>query len=306
MKVLSGWKWLALTSALASTTAVAADLVIPWPPGGETDLLMRPIAPFMAKHLKQPVRVVNQPGQFGMTGVLATAQAPADGATWVVVHDYAFSVEVSGQTAANPFKDLMPVCGIVEVPSVLATNSKAIGNRSAREFLANPGAWKASWTVGPTSTNYMLLALTSQRMGRSLEYKGYRSKEAAISALLDGEVDLAEVHVNETASGTNRLVMLGLAAEKRDPLKPDLPTLKELGLDVQFRVVRALAVPKATPAAKVAELETACRAAAAEPELNRELAAVGARAHFTPAAEMARLLESRRTLFQRLTGPSRQ
>lgn len=305
MGCLSFIKGLALASALASTTAIAADFVIPWPPGGETDLLMRPIAPFMAKHLKQAVRVVNQPGQFGMSGVLATAQAQPDGATWVVVHDYAFSVEISGQTPANPFKDLIPFCGIVEVPSVLATNSRALGSKSAREFLSNPGSLKASWTVGPTSTNYMLLALSGQKMGRSLEYKGYRSKEAAISALLDGEADLAEVHVNESAGGANRLVMLGVAADKRDPLKPDLPTLKELGLDVQFRVVRALAVPKATPAAKVAELEAACRAAAAEPDLGRELAAMGARAQFTPAAEMARLLESRRNLFLKVTGPSR-
>lgn len=302
---LAFFRGLALTSALVSTTAIAADFVIPWPPGGETDLLMRPIAPFMAKHLKQAVRVVNQPGQFGMSGALATAQAQPDGATWVVVHDYAFSVEVSGQTAANPFRDLIPFCGIVEVPSVLATNSRALGNKSAREFLSNPGNLKASWTVGPTSTNFMLLALSGQKMGRSLEYKGYRSKEAAISALLDGETDLAEVHINESASGANKLVMLGLAAEKRDPLKPDLPTLKELGLDVQFRVVRALAVPKATPAAKVAELESACRAAAAEPDLGRELAAMGARAQFTSAADMARLLESRRNLFLKVTGPSR-
>lgn len=305
MRFLPTIKRLVLTSALASTTAIAADFVIPWPPGGETDLLMRPIAPHMAKHLKQAVRVVNQPGQFGMTGVLAAAQAPADGATWVVIHDYAFSVEVSGQTPANPFKDLTPFCGIVEVPSVLATNARTLGNRSAKDFLASTGAWKASWTVGPTSTNYMLLALTGQKLGRSLEYKGYRSKEAAISALLDGEVDLAEVHVNESASGANRLVMLGLAAEKRDPLKPDLPTLKELGLDVQFRVVRALAVPKATPATKVAELEAACRAAASEPDLGRELAAMGARAQFTSAAEMAKLLDSRRNQFLRVTGPSR-
>ena len=295
-----GWAVLALLG-----TARAADFVIPWPPGGETDLLMRPIAPHLAKHLRQSVRVVNQPGQFGMAGVQALAQGPADGATWVTVHDYAFSVEVSGQTAANPLKDLVPFCGIVEVPSVLATNSRALGNRSPKEFLASRGDWRASWTVGPTSTNFMLPTLVGQALGRSLDFKGYRSKEAAVSALLDGEVDLAEVHIHEAATGANRLVMLGVAAEARDPQRPELPTLKELGLDVQFRVVRALAVPKATPAVKVAELERACRQAAAEPELDRELQALGARARFTSAADMARFMDSRRALFQRAVGPAR-
>jgi len=302
-------KWcqagLGLAVGWALSGAQASEFVIPWPQGGETDLLMRPIAPYMAKHLKQAVQVVNKPGQFGMAGVHDTALAPADGSTWVTVHDYAFSVEVSGQTTPQPLKDLVPFCGIVEVPSVLATNSRALGNRTPKEFLASKGEWRASWTVGPTSTNYMLPTLVGQTQGRALNFKGYRSKEAAVSALLDGEVDLAEVHIQETATGANRLVMLGVAAEARDPQRPDLPTLKELGLDVQFRVVRALAVPRETPASKVAQLERACRAAAAEPELDRELQALGARARFTSAADMARLLDSRRALFLKAAGPAR-
>ena len=296
-----GWGLLSLACAAVS----AAELVIPWPPGGETDALTRPIAPYMAKHLKQAVQVVNQPGQFGMSGVQAMAQRPADGSSFVVVHDYAFSVEVSGQTPANPLKDLVPVCGLVEVPSVLATNSRALNHLSARDFLARREPLRAAWTVGPTSTNYMMLALAAQALGRTLEFRGYRSKEAAVGALLDGEVDLAEVHLHEAATGGHALVMLGLASEARDPARPDLPTLKELGWDVQFRVVRALAVHRATPPDKVAALERACQAAAAEPDLAKELSALGARAKFTPAAEMSRLLESRRQLFLRTKGPAR-
>ena len=291
--------------SLACAVVSAAELVIPWPPGGETDVLTRPIAPYMAKHLKQAVQVVNQPGQFGMAGVQALAQRAADGTSFVVIHDYAFSVEVSGQTPANPFKDLVPVCGIVEVPSVLATQSRALNNLSVKDFLARRDELRASWTVGPTSTNYMMLALTAQALGRKWDYRGYRSKEAAIGALLDGEVDLAEVHLNEAATGAHALVMLGLASDVRDPARPELPTLKELGWDVQFRVIRALAVPRATPADKVAALERACQAAAAEPELAKELAVLGARAKFTSAADMGRLLESRRQLFLRTKGPAR-
>lgn len=305
MKTSTTLRSLAILAGLLMSCAQAADFVIPWPPGGETDLLMRPIAPHLAKHLQQEVRVVNHPGQFGITGVLGMSKAPADGSTWVVVHDYAFSVEVSGKTEANPLKDLKPFCGIVEVPSVLATSRRAIGQRSPRDFIAGIGGMKASWTVGPTSTNYMMLALSAQKLGKPFEFRGYRSKEAAISALIDGEVDLAEVHINEPVPADKGLVMLGLASDRRDPLHPDLPTLKELGLDVQYRVVRALAVPKATPPVQVALLERACRAAAAEPALARDLAAVGARAHFTPAAEMARLLEDRRTAYLKVMGPPR-
>lgn len=299
------WGISAVILSLACAAVSAAEFVIPWPPGGETDLLSRPLAPHMAKHLKQNVQVVNQPGQFGIAGVQAMTQRPADGSSFVVIHDYAFSVEVSGQTPANPFKDLVPVCGIVEVPSVLATNGRALNQLSAKDFLARRDELKASWTVGPTSTNYMMLAQTAQALGRKVEFRGYRSKEAAIGALLDGEVDLAEVHLNESAKGALPLVMLGLASDARDPARPDLPTLKELGWDVQFRVVRALAVHRATPADKVAALERACQATAAEPELAKELSALGARAKFTSAADMGRLLESRRQLFLRTKGPVR-
>ena len=224
----------------------------------------------------------------------------------MALHDYAFSVLASGKTNEDPTRDLSAVCGIVEVPSILATNRKALAGRSPEAFLKSRRAFSAAWTIGPTSTNFMMLALVEKAARVRLEFKGYRSKEAAISALNDGEVDLAEVGPIEAGSqGSENIVMLGVASTQRDAGLPQLPTLKELGLDVDYRIVRGLAVPKATPATTQAELERACRAAAADPALDAELARLGARARFTGATDLASLFAARRRLYGSGLGPQR-
>lgn len=289
---------------LATTNTSAFDLIIPWPEGGETDALMRPIIPHLAKHLGEPVVAVNLPGNFGTTGVLEAAKRPADGNHAVSVHEYLFSVQRSGKINADPLADMAAICGIVHVPSILGIRRSTAGIDSLKTLLANKKQLTASWTVGPTSTNFMALALFEKATGVRIEFKQYSSKAAAVSALNDGEVDISEINPEILLDPANgAIVPLALSASGRDRRLPALATFREQGVDVTYSVHRGLAVPAKTPAAARARLETACEKAAAEPGLDDELAKLGARAVFLSAARYEAYLATNRALYASGIGP---
>lgn len=292
------------TSLLASSLAMALDLIIPWPEGGETDALMRPIVPYLSRHLGEPVVAVNLPGNFGTTGVLEAAKRPADGNHAVSVHEYVFSVLRSGKIAADPLAEMTPVCGIVYVPSILGMHGPAAGVDTLKTLLASKRQLRASWTIGPTSTNFMALALLERATGTKIEFKQYSSKAAAISALNDGEVDIAEINPEILLDPANsRIAPLALSSRDRDRRLPTLPTLREQGIDVDYSVHRGLAVPAKTPPAARARLEKACEQAAAEPELDTELARLGARALFLSTDRYDAYLTRNRALYASGIGP---
>lgn len=291
-------------SLLPAATAMAFELIIPWPEGGETDALMRPIVRHLSKHLAETVVVVNMPGNFGATGVLEAAKRPADGNHAVTVHEYIFSVLRSGKIPSDPLAEMTTVCGIVHVPSILGMGRSAAGIDTLKALLAGKRQLTASWTIGPTSTNFMALALLEKATGTRIEFKQYSSKAAAVSALNDGEVDIAEINPEILLDPANsRIVPLALSASSRDRRLPTLATFREQGVDVDYSVHRGLAVPAKTPAAVRARLEKACEQAAGEPELDEELARLGARSVFLSASGYEAYLRRNRELYASGIGP---
>ena len=294
-----------MACVLTSVPAAALELIIPWPEGGETDALMRPIMPFLAKHLAEKVTPVNLPGNFGATGVLEAAKRPAEGSAVVTVHEYLFSVVRSGKLATDPLAGLKPVCGIVYVPSILGMSRAALGSKDPKAWLDKSKKWTASWTLGPTSTNFMMLALLDKATGLSLNFKPFSSKSAAVSALVDGEVDLAEINPEVLMDPANKgIVPVAISSPVRDPRLPNILTFKEQGINVDYSVHRGLAAPEGTPASRMIRLEKACQAAAADPELDQQLAKLGARSVFMPAADYAKYLARNRANYMSGIGPA--
>lgn len=290
---------------LLAAQAQALELIIPWPEGGETDALMRPIAPFLAKHLAEKVTPTNLPGNFGAAGVLETAKRPADGSAVVTVHEYLFSVMRSGKLASDPLAGLKPVCGIVYVPSILGMSRTTLGTRDPKAWLDKSKTLTASWTLGPTSTNFMMLAQLEKATGINLSFKPFSSKSAAVSALVDGEVDLAEINPEVLMDPANKgIVPVAISSPSRDPRLPNIPTFKEQGINVDYSVHRGLAAPEATPASMMARLERACQAAATDPELDQQLAKLGARSLFMSAADYGRYLARNRANYKSGIGPA--
>ena len=124
-------------------------------------------------------------------------------------------------------------------------------------------------SVGATlgSTSHIFPAMIEKAAGIKLKYVSYDGLAPRMNAILGGHIDLTDSNLTQKGKvDAGQLKFLAIASEKRDPEMPDVPTLKELGINIVYEVVRGLLVPKGTPAPVRAKLIEACGKAAAEPE----------------------------------------
>lgn len=210
-------------------------VVVPYPPGGFTDVTARLVAQKLQERLGQTVVVDNKPGANGIIGVDAVAKAPPDGSTFgVVIAAYAANTTLYPKLPYDPKKDLAAVSLIGLSPLVAAVNNDA-PFKTAAELIAyakrNPGkvsfGSSGNGSAAHLSTEY-LKALT----GSYMVHIPYRGAAAALTDLMGGQIqlflDAASGLINPGKSGKVRLI--GVAADKRLPALPEVPTFIEQGV----------------------------------------------------------------------------
>ena len=259
-------------AALVSTAAFAAypdrpiKLVVPWAAGGDTDNIFRPFAPLLQKHIGQTVVIANVGGASGTKGAKEVKDSPADGYTVLAVHDYIHSTYYTG-VADVQYSDFEPVCMLSSTASVLTASPKTPWKTWA-DLLADAKKRPGQISVGATlgSTSHFFPALIEQSAGIKFKYVSYEGLAPRMNAILGGHVDLTDANLTQKGKvEAGELKFLAIATEKRSPELPNIPTLKELGVNVVYDVNRGLIVPKGTPAEAIAKLGSACAAAAKEP-----------------------------------------
>ena len=259
-------------AALVSTAAFAAypdrpiKLVVPWAAGGDTDNIFRPFAPLLQKHVGQTVVIANVGGASGTKGAKEVKDSPADGYTVLAVHDYIHSTYYTG-VADVQYSDFEPVCMLSSTASVLTASPKTPWKTWA-DLLADAKKRPGQISVGATlgSTSHFFPALIEQSAGIKFKYVSYDGLAPRMNAILGGHVDLTDANLTQKGKvEAGELKFLAIATEKRSPDLPNIPTLKELGVNVVYDVNRGLIVPKGTPAEAIAKLGSACAAAAKEP-----------------------------------------
>ena len=241
-------------------------LIVPWAAGGDTDNIFRPFAQAWQKHLGQTVVIANVGGASGTRGAKEAKDAPPDGYTLYAVHDYIHSTYYAG-VADVQYTDFEPICLITSTPSVLTASPKTPW-KSWQEFAADAKARPGQISVGATlgSTSHFFHALIEQSAGIKFKYVSYDGLAPRMNAILGGHVDLTDANLTQKGKvEAGELKFLAIATEKRSPDLPNIPTLKELGVNVVYDVNRGLIVPKGTPAEAIAKLGSACAAAAKEP-----------------------------------------
>jgi tripartite-type tricarboxylate transporter receptor subunit TctC len=258
---------------LAAPLAVLAQypdrpvkLIVPWPAGGDTDNIFRPFAPLLQKHLGQPVVIANVAGASGTRGAKEAKDSPADGYTLYAVHDYIHSTYYTG-VADVQYTDFEPVCLISSTPSVLTASPKTPW-KDWQGLLADAKARPGQITVGATlgSTSHFFPALIEKAAGIKFKYVSYEGLAPRMNAILGGHIDLTDSNLTQKGKvEAGELKFIAIATEKRHPEMPNVPTLKELGVNVVYDVNRGIMVPKGTPAPVIAKLESACAAAVKEP-----------------------------------------
>lgn len=289
---------LALAFATAASTAQAAypdrpiKLIVPWAAGGDTDNIFRPFATALQKHVGQTVVVANVGGASGTVGAREAKASPPDGYTLYAVHDYIHSTFYTGVADVN-YTDFEPACSVSSTASVLTASPKTTW-AAMKDLIEDAKKRPEQITVGATlgSTSHFFPALIEKAAGVKFKYVSYDGLAQRMNAILGGHIDLTDGNLTQKGKvDAGQLRFLAIATEKRSPELPNVPTLKELGLDVVYEVTRGVLLPKGTPADVVAKLDDACAKAAKEADFAQSMKAQGTDVAYRGRADYAVFLK---------------
>ena len=272
----------ALAPLVVAAQAKTIHVVVPFPPGGPTDVLGRLLGQSLAESLGATVVVDNKVGAAGNIGVDAVAKAAADGSTIGIIPAGNIAVNPT-LFPALPYKasDLAPVTMLATVDNVLVVNAEQVPAKNVRELLdlaaKKPGTLSYA-SPGAGSQAHLAGALLELSTGVQLLHVPYRGIAPAVTDLVGGQVSMmfAPLQTALPHIRSGKLRALGIASQKRSPLLPDVPTIAEQGV-AKFEAVSwyALMVPAATPSDVVDRLSAATVRLLAAPETRAKLAAQG-------------------------------
>jgi len=281
-----------VTPALADFPERPIKMIVPWAAGGDTDNIFRPFVPHLQKHIGQTVVIANIGGASGTVGAREARNSPSDGYTLFAVHDYIHLTYYAGMADVS-YKDFEPICRIAATPSVLTASAKTPW-KTFKEFVEDAKKRPGEITVGATlgSTSHLFPATIEKAAGIKLKYVSYDGLAPRMNAILGGHVDLTDSNLTQKGKvEAGELKFLAVATEDRLPEIPDVPTLKENGIDIVYEVVRGLLVPKGTPEDVRAKLDEACAKATAEPEYAEALRLQGTRVAYLNAKDYGAFLD---------------
>jgi tripartite-type tricarboxylate transporter receptor subunit TctC len=257
-------------------------LVLPWSPGGTTDILGRIIGPKLSEQLGQPVVIENRPGGGSHVGTDYVAKARPDGYTiTLVTPEITMGPSLFKKLNYNVLTDFKPISLVADVPLVLLSKP-ALPVKNLKELVAyaraNPGKINYG-SGGVASSSHLAVELIISETKINMVHTPYKATGPAMIGLLAGEVDLlvpamptALPHIH--AGKARALAVLG---KERNPALPDVPTPTELGMDVEVVNWWGILVPAATPANVVRRLHAAWSKVAAMPETAEAIKKTGCR-----------------------------
>lgn len=282
-------KLAAIVSAVVATGAMPAlafpdkpiTFVVPFAAGGSTDVVARIMGEHMSRTLGQQIIIETVVGAGGTIGTARVAKAPADGYT-VVVGSLGPNVAATAMYNSlpyDPIKDFDPVIMSVQQPMVVITR-KDLPVANFREFvgyLKTNGSKLNYGSGGLGAQSHLTCAYLSELTGTTPQHVPFRGSAPSMNALIGGQIDYSCNNTTEAVpqiqAGTVK--PLAVAGNRKVPVLPDVPTAEEQGLKFEAQGWQALFVPKGTPAAAIAKLNEAARAAFADPATRKKLLDLG-------------------------------
>ena len=259
---------LALVAATVPASAQSPDawpskpvrFILPFPPGGGTDILGRLIAERLTANLGQPVVTENRGGAGGNVGAEAAAKSAPDGYTIVLVApSLAISPSLYSKLNYDPVKDFAPVSLVATVPNVMVTHP-SLPARTLAEFIqlakTKPGEMNFG-SGGSGTSNHLAGELFNIVAGVKLVHVPYKGVNLAMNDALSGRIQLVVIGIPAAAPHikAGRLRALALVAPQRSSVLPEVPTVAEAGLP-KFEVTTwyGILAPAGTPKAIVSRL----------------------------------------------------
>ena len=243
---------------LAVTPAAAVDLpcdtaqlIVPWGPGGGTSVIFGIFEQaIQSSDAATKIKVVTMPGQGGGLGAKEAHAAKPDGCTLFAIHQHLPVNYINGVTDFN-WDGFESVAMLTDTPEIIGAGGHVDyddleGMLAAAK--ADPGKIPTGVSMGATS--HFLWIILGSKTGADFAYVPFQGGTAGrITGLLNGTIDLGGINMAaaRTQRGDGKLKAFAIAANERSDLIPDVPTLKELGVDMTFSLTRGVMLPKGTP-----------------------------------------------------------
>lgn len=254
------------------------NMVIAFSAGGSSDIQARLMQKYWNKYVPEQPWVFNyKAGAGGAIGFGAIAQAEPDGYTLGGLNVPHMILQPMAQGAQFSIDDFAYISQVVTDPQVLAVEKSSQFKtwKEAIDFAkANPNKLKVG-IVGTFTGHHMMLLDLKDKTGIEVTQVVYKGAADQNAALLGKEIDLMIGNVNDVMRSMENMRILGIASEKRNDFLPDVPTLKETGLDLVSDIRRGFAVPKGTDPEKVKFLREAFKKIQEDPEYLADMKKAG-------------------------------
>jgi tripartite-type tricarboxylate transporter receptor subunit TctC len=258
-------------------------LIIPFPPGGATDIVGRAMAERIQIALGQPIIVENKAGASGNIGIGEATRAAPDGYTLVIGSPQTLTInhQIIKSTPFNPQKDLAPIVVIASVPNVLLVNNK-LPVKNAKELIAfakaNPGKLSGgSSSIG--GSPHLALESMKATYGLDIVHVPYKGSAPALQDLIGGQISMMFDNLPAALQLINggQVRALGVTTLKRTASAPEIPTLDESGMKgFDSQGWFALLAPAGTPAPILDRINVEANRIISTPEFRERMTKVGA------------------------------
>lgn len=297
----------AAPAALAAYPERPVQLIVPYAPGGATDLIARIVAPRLGDALGQPVVIINRPGAGGAIGSVSAAREKPDGYTIVmaVESSHAVNPSVQSKPAYDPVKDFAPISNLANVLGVLDINGKShitTFQQLVDELKADPD----KFTFG-SSGNGGYSHLFGERFKSATKtdmlHVPYKGLGPALTDLLAGQIDVVFDNLPSSAGHieSGGLRALAVAAPERVPQFPDVPTYAEVGYpELNTPSWYGLAAPAGVPEDVLETLNQAVKKALEDPEVVKQFEQQGAVPQYTSREEFAKIIRESNERWQQV------
>ena len=257
-------------------------MIVPFPPGGAVDAIGRIIGQKLGESFGHPVVIDNRGGAAGAIGSELAAKAVPDGYTLLVGSTSTISINpaLNSKLNYNPHRDFVPVSLVGYVPHILVVNASTPGT-TVKDFIAYAKAQKKPVTyasVGTGSPHHLAGEIFKGMAGIDMVHVPYTGSGPALIGLMGGQVQFLSVDLPAVVGqlGSGKVKALGIAAAKRDPLLPDLPTVGESGLPgFEISGWYGIFAPAKTPKEIVAKLSAEIGRLLTTPDVRASLAKIG-------------------------------
>jgi len=283
-------RWLSLLVLQCAALAAAAQdwpakpirIIVPFAPGGATDIPARLLAPKLQDALGQPVLVENRPGAGGIVGIQAAAQSAGDGYTLLMATngELVMNPSIYPRLPYDPFRDFIPVSIIVESPMMLVTSASSSFNTLAdivAAAKAKPGSITYA-TAGTGSTSHVLTEMLAQQAGVQLLHVPYKGGAPASAATANGEVNMGLLNLGSAVNFVKggKAKALAVTSAQRNPSFPDWPTAIEAGIPGFVESIWiGMAAPAGVPRATIDRMSMEVAKALKLPEVRERLVQLG-------------------------------